>query len=69
MCLPLRQNIQHKMSKKELIEIIRKSNIPAYQKQEIIGKIKHTADPGQIALIFIELFKLGLDVLSKFPPL
>ena len=68
MCLPLRQNILLKMSKKELIETIRKSNIPVCQKQEIIGKIKHTADPGQIVLIIMEFLELGLVFLDRFPP-
>ena len=56
------------MKKKDIISAIKKSNIPADQKKEIIKKITHTADPGQIALIFIEALKLGLDVWSKFPP-
>ena len=56
------------MTKKELIEAIKKSNIPAAQKQEIIKRIKHTADPGQIALLVIEFLKLGLDFLEQFPP-
>jgi len=56
------------MNKKDLCSVIQKSNIPAEAKQEIIRRIKHTADPGQIAVIFIEALKLGLDVWSKFPP-
>ena len=56
------------MTKKELINAINKSNIPADQKQEIIKRIKHTADPGQIALLVIEFLKLGLDFLEQFPP-
>lgn len=68
MCLPPRQNIQKEMTKKELINVIKKSNIPAEQKQEIIKRINHTADPGQIALIFIEFLQLSLDFLDRFPP-
>lgn len=56
------------MNKKDLCNVILKSNIPAEPKQEIIRRINHTTDPGQIALIFIEALKLGLDVLNKFPP-
>lgn len=56
------------MKKKDIISAIKKSNIPADQKKEIIKKITHTADSGQIALIFIEALKLGIDVWSKFPP-
>jgi hypothetical protein len=56
------------MTKKELIDAIKKSNIPADQKQEIIKRINHTADPGQIALIVMEFLQLGLDFLGKFPP-
>lgn len=56
------------MTKKVLIEAIKKSNIPAAQKQEIIKRINHTADPGQIALIVMEFLQLGLDFLGKFPP-
>lgn len=56
------------MRKKELINVIRKSNIPADEKQEIIKRINHTADPGQITLLVIESLKLGLDFLDKFPP-
>ena len=56
------------MTKKELIDAIKKSNIPASQKQEIIKRINHTADPGQIALLVIEFLQLSLDFLDKFPP-
>lgn len=56
------------MNKKDICSVIQKSNIHAELKQEIIRRIKHTADPGQIAVIFIEALKLGLDVWSKFPP-
>ncbi len=56
------------MNKQELINAIRKSNIPVDQKQEIIKRIKHAVDPGQVALIVIEFFHLGLDFLGKFPP-
>lgn len=68
MCLPPRQNIQKEMTKKELINVIKKNNIPAEQKQEIIKRINHTADPGQIALIVIEFLQLSLDFLDRFPP-
>lgn len=68
MGLPPRQNIQAKMTKKQLINAIKKSNIPADQKQEIIKRINHTADPGQIALIVMEFLQLGLDFLDRFPP-
>ena len=45
------------------------SSIDDYlQKQEIIKRINHTADPGQIALIVMEFLQLGLDFLDKFPP-
>lgn len=67
MCLPPRQNIQKEMTKKELINVIKKNNIPAEQKQEIIKRINHTADPGQIALIVIEFLQLSLDFLNRFP--
>lgn len=67
MCLPPRQNIQKEMTKKELINVIKKNNIPAEQKQEIIKRINHTADPGQIALIVIEFLQLSLDFLDRFP--
>ena len=40
----------------------------AEEKQEIIKRINHTADPGQIALIVMEFLQLGLDFLDKFPP-
>ena len=56
------------MTKKKLIDAIKKSNIPAAQKQEIIKRINHTADPGQIALLVIEFLQLSLDFLDKFPP-
>lgn len=56
------------MTKKEFIDAIKKSNIPAAQKQEIIKRINHTADPGQIALLVIEFLQLSLDFLDKFPP-
>ena len=56
------------MTKKELIDAIKKSNIPAAQKQEIIKRINHTADPGHIALLVIEFLQLSLDFLDKFPP-
>lgn len=68
MALPPRQNIQAKMTKKELINAIKKSNIPADQKQEIIKRVKHTAEPGHIALLVIEFLKLGLDFMDRFPP-
>lgn len=67
MCLPPRQNIQKEMTKKELINVIKKNNIPAEQKQEIIKRINHTADLGQIALIVIEFLQLSLDFLDRFP--
>lgn len=56
------------MTKKELIHAIKKSNIPADQKQEIIKRVKHTAEPGHIALLVIEFLKLGLDFMDRFPP-
>lgn len=56
------------MTKKELIDAIKKSNIPAIEKQAIVKRIKHTADPGQIALIVMEFLQLGLGFLDKFPP-
>lgn len=56
------------MTKKDLINAIKKSNIPADQKQEIIKRINHTADLGQIALIVIEFLQLSLDFLDRFPP-
>lgn len=56
------------MTKKEIITVISKSNIPVIKKQEIIKRIKHSADPGQIVMIVIEFLQLGLDFLGKFPP-
>lgn len=56
------------MTKKELIDAIKKSNIPAAQKQVIIKRINHTADSGQIALLVIEFLQLSLDFLDIFPP-
>lgn len=56
------------MTKQEIIVAISKSNIPVKQKQEIIKRIKHTADPGKIVMIVIEFLQLGLDFLGKFPP-
>lgn len=55
------------MKKNEIITIIKRSNIPVKEKQEIINRINHTADPGQIALIIMEFLRLGLDFLDKFP--
>ncbi len=56
------------MRNKELIEVIKRSNIPVDQKQEIIKRINHTADPGQIVLIIMEFLELGLGFLDRFPP-
>lgn len=56
------------MRNKELIEVIKRSNIPVNQKQEIIKRINHTADPGQIVLIIMEFLELGLGFLDRFPP-
>lgn len=68
MGLPPRQKHTKEMTKKELIKAIKKSNIPADQKQEIIKRINHTAAPRQIAMIVIEFLQLGLDFLDRFPP-
>ena len=56
------------MKKNEIIAIIKRSNIPVKEKQEIIKRINHTADPGQIALIIMEFLRLGFDFMGKFPP-
>ena len=52
------------MRKKNLIEVIKRSNIPVNQKQEIIKRINHTSDPGQIVLIIMEFLELGLGFLD-----
>lgn len=56
------------MKQNDIITIIKRSNIPVKLKQEIIKKINHTADPGQIVLIIMEFLELGLGFLDKFPP-